>query len=47
MYRFYAGAQPVSQMTIRTIPTAAFEAAIHEYIENSETETDGECGDST
>jgi hypothetical protein len=33
-------------MMIRTIPTAAFDAAIQEYNENSETETDGERGDS-
>jgi hypothetical protein len=33
-------------MTVRTIPTSAFNAAIHEYTKNSETETDGERGDS-
>jgi hypothetical protein len=44
MYSFHAGAQPVSQMTVRTIPTSAFDAAVQEYEENTETDTDGERG---
>ena len=45
VYRFHAGAQPVSQMTVHTIPTSAFDAAVQEYKENMETDTDGEHGD--
>ena len=44
VYRFHAAAQPISQMGIRKLPKSAFDAAIKEYQEDSETETDGESG---
>jgi hypothetical protein len=44
VYRFHTAAQPISQMGIRKLPKSAFDAAIKEYQEDSETETDGESG---
>ncbi|KAF8954315.1 hypothetical protein BDZ97DRAFT_1913946 [Flammula alnicola] len=42
--RFHAGAQPLSQVGIRALPTRAFDAAIKEYEEDTTTESDGETG---
>lgn len=44
--RFHAGAIPVSRLDLPKIPYGAFEAAMKEYEEDDNTETDGERGDS-
>ena len=36
VYRFHAGAQPVSQMGIWKLPKSAFDATIKEYQEDVE-----------
>jgi hypothetical protein len=46
-YRFHSGAQPLSTVERPTITDKAFESALQEYIEDSETETDGENGESS
>ena len=43
--RFHAGAQPISSAGAPTISDSAFHAALKDYEEDSETETDGENGD--
>ena len=43
--RFHAGAQLISTAGILTISDSAFKAALREYEEDSETETDGENGE--
>jgi hypothetical protein len=45
-HRFHAGAIPVSRLDLPKIPYGAFEAAMKEYKEDDNTETDGERGDS-
>ncbi|KAF8229109.1 hypothetical protein L208DRAFT_1402691 [Tricholoma matsutake] len=44
--RFHSGAQPLSMADCPTISDDAFAAALKQYIEESETETNGEHGDS-
>ncbi|KAJ7177334.1 hypothetical protein C8R43DRAFT_942603 [Mycena crocata] len=43
--RFHSGAQPITQSVAPALSRAAIDAAIKEYEENSETESDGEYGD--
>jgi Domain of unknown function (DUF6532) len=43
--RFHSGAQPITPVVTAAVSTNAFAAAVKEYEENSETETDGEDGD--
>lgn len=44
--RFHAGVQPMSTVGLPTIPDSAFKAALKEYEEDPNTDTDGENGDS-
>ena len=46
LYRFHSGAQPLSMADRPTISDDVFAAAWKQYIEELETETDGERGDS-
>lgn len=45
-HRFHARAIPVSRLDLPKIPYGAFEAAMKEYEEDDNTETDGEREDS-
>jgi hypothetical protein len=44
--RFHAGVEPVSTIGFPIIPDSAFDAAMQEYIDDPDTDTDGENGDS-
>lgn len=43
--RFHSGAQPISSASTSAVSTNAFAAALKEYEEESQTESDGENGD--
>ena len=42
---FHSGAQPITPATTTAVSANAFAAALKEYEEDSETETDGEGGE--
>lgn len=44
-HRFHSGAQPITPVVTTAVSTSAFTAAIKEYEDNTDTETDGEDGD--
>lgn len=46
VYRFHAGAMPISRSCAPTISDSAFLAALKEYEDDDKTETEGENGDS-
>ncbi|KAJ7186195.1 hypothetical protein C8R46DRAFT_1208276 [Mycena filopes] len=43
--RFHSGAQPIAQITTAVLSTEVLDAALKEFEEDSETETDGEQGE--
>jgi hypothetical protein len=47
LHRFHSGAQPLSTADHPTISDDVFVAALKQYIDESETKTNGECGNSS
>lgn len=42
---FHSGAQPITPAVTTAVSASAFAAAVREYEDNSDTETDGEDGE--